>query len=795
MIPFQDKYKKQYSDIKHDSNPELKITDKNLYIAKGQYLYSKYINGGTFIPYSAVTKFSEQRAYAAGAQSNTKYMDIVSPKDKRTNERKGFMNISWDIFPILPKYVDILVGKYLRFDYNTSVVCLDEGAEQERNMIKYKTYAESVHQEFFKQVDELLGLGEFQEVKQTKLPVVPRTEQELDMFAQMGYFPLAEEVALSALIDKSARLSEWQEIRTKLALDNVIIGYIAVKDYTDPVSQKPMLRYVDPANLIIDSTRDRSYAKNSDVAEVVYYTLSELKDAGLSDTEIQEAARLYQNILGNAMYNEVWNNGMLSQYANSFKVAVLDMDFESFNTYTYEYRVVKSGQEVPFQLPYGEDGSKKLRKEKKTYSRRYRGKWIVGTEIAFDYGYQYDQVFSTDNRPKSSYSVYRTADRSIVSRCISTIDDLQLAVYKFRNAWAKAKPSGVRVEWTSLSNMSMGTQKMSPMDMLALYRDTGDLLWKASLENGRAVYGQLPPVEEMEGGIGRILTEFMTTFNMLINTIRDLTGLGQGQDATLPSADTLVGNAKIAESATMDSMQLGLMGYKNVKSRAFQNLCLRWQLLASLYGVDETFATSEGTNLTIVNIGFSEGRKLMDVVCDMVVDDVQKAEIIKAANISLQAAKQGAVGIKMSDYFFIMDAIEKGRIKWAQMYLAYREEQEQEALQARQTENTAIQAQASQQQEMIKQQGDMALLQAKMELEKLQGQITLQNTIEKGKQERLTLLMQSAIERGQIDPLQYITQMEQPVQENPAQEMEEVPQEPPMQEQMEQPQMQEAPSM
>lgn len=798
MLPFKDKYTRPSQDIDHTIDPDLKISNPDLYITKGQYLYSKYLTGGTFIPYSAVSNFVELRSYASGMQNNTKYMDIVSPKDRNSQQRKGWMNISWDNLPILPKFVEILVGKILRFDYNVSVMCLDEGAEMERDMMKYRLFVNSVHKDFFAPLDELLGIDDFQEVNQTQLPVIPKTQQELDMFAQMGYFPLAEEVALEKLLEKSSKLSEWPQIRTRLALDHVTLGFIGVKDYNDPVSGKPMTRYVDPANLIVDSSRDPSFAKNADVAEIVYYTLSELKEAGLSEKELEAAANMYQNVMGNPSYTNVWNNGIVSQYANSFKVAVLDMDFESFNTYRYEYRTVSDGREVAFKLPYGEEGKKGKKQEKKTYARRYRGKWVVNTNIVFDYGYQYDQIFDTDNRPKSSYSVYRTADRSIVSRCISTIDDLQLAVLKFRNAWAKAKPSGVRVEWTSLSNMSLGTQKMSPMDILALYRDTGDLLWKASMENGRPVYGQMPPVEEMSGGMGPLLNEFMATFGMYLNTLRDLSGLGQGQDASLPTGDTLVGNAKIAESATMDSMQLGLMGYKTVKSRTFNNLCLRWQLNASLYGVDEAFASREGAALSVVKIGFNEGRKLMDVVCEMIIDDAQKADILQAAKESLAAAKQGTAGIKYSDYIFILDAIERGRLKWARMYLAYREEQETAARAAREEKNAEIQGKMSQEQEMLKQQGEAAVLQAKMELEKLQGDITLQNTMEKGKQERLTLLMNAAIERGQIDPLQYITEMNQTAQEVPIEEaeVEEPPmQEQPMQQPMEQPQMQEAPKM
>ena len=41
----------------------------------------------------------------------------------------------------------------------------------------------------------------------------------------------------------------------KLEEDMIDIGYIAVQDYTDPVSCKPRMRYVDPQYLIVASNR------------------------------------------------------------------------------------------------------------------------------------------------------------------------------------------------------------------------------------------------------------------------------------------------------------------------------------------------------------------------------------------------------------------------------------------------------------------------------------------------------------------------------------------------------------
>lgn len=747
--PAEEKYKKNiWGDPGDEYDPANKVTDAIWFRKKAEWLYSLWLNGNAYIPYSTTNEFARLRRYAQGNQPNYKYMDVLNPRDTNTGERKGFMNISWDTVPIYSAFRDRARGALNKFDYATSVQCVDNNSYMEREMKKFTDFAIEQDKEFYDTINALAGIQE--PPPDQKAPIKPRTLQELDMLSNMGSYQLPIEAAFEALIRKSCQLSEWEEIKVKLEEDMIDIGYIAVQDYTDPVSCKPRMRYVDPQYLIVASNRDNAYTEIADAGEVRFFTYGELKDYGFDDKQIQEMAQAYQGMYGNPAFNTIWRNGawVWDQLA-LFRVAVLDYDFESFDTYSFEYRKV-GNQEVAFKLPYGQkpDKKKKNRYETNKYARRYRAKWVIGTSIVFDYGYQYNQIFDSQNRPKSSYSIYRVADRSMTSRCVSVIDDLHIAIYQFRNAWASAAPKGNVIDWSGLSNMTIGGgAKMTPMDVIKLYRQTGQLLWKSTDNSGRVTNGT-PPIMPLEGGLGSILAEFIQTFEMHVNTLRQITAIGQGLDGNVASGDMLKGTLQIAEASMTDTLRPCLAAYKRVKSRVFDNTCLRWQLYLSQEDINEI---DEGAAGQIVSLTYNDiSKRRIQVVCEMLIDDTQKQLLLMAAQKSMDAAKTGGIGITYLDYFFILQSIERGQLKYASMWLAYREEQAKQEAQVLQQQNMQLNGQNMMAQEQAKQQTLAMEMQVKQAISQAETEGAIMKERVKGQEERKTVIVKGLVDSGVV---------------------------------------------
>ena len=93
------------------------------------------------MPYSVRSEIDLYRLYSIGNQPVEKYMDRLAPKDPRTQTRNGYMNISWDIIPIIPKFREIILGMFEKMDYDVYADAIDEKAEDERDYLKWRSWA------------------------------------------------------------------------------------------------------------------------------------------------------------------------------------------------------------------------------------------------------------------------------------------------------------------------------------------------------------------------------------------------------------------------------------------------------------------------------------------------------------------------------------------------------------------------------------------------------------------------------------------------------------------------------
>jgi len=723
--PFEDKYKGAgFTNPSDNINPKDKQNNsgvgRDYFVRKMQWVYSSYLRDDTYIPYSNIADIRTNRLYAQGRQPISKYRDNITLKDPITNERKGWMNISEDICPVLPKLRARVIGEFDGMDFGTTVMAIDAYSMAKREDRKVEVLVNSKYKAELEPFKQSIGIQE----DKGALPFEPNNMEETNMLFDMGFEKLQEEVEMDTLCIATEQRSGWTEIKKRIIEDLIDIGYGGAKDYTDPVTNLPMVRYVDPENLIIRQSRMNDFSNVTEGAEITWYTIAQLRTYGLEEDDIITAINAFQGKWGNP------NWGYNSQYANNFnrydgfRVAVLDGEFASFDTYRYEI-VQKGSRKVPYELPYNVDeiraaNPKAYRKKSsskevnKQYQKLYRCKWIIGTDIVFDYGLQYDVQYTQDGYPKSSYSIYRVSDRSMISQCISIADDLQLAILRFRNAIAQARPSGLAVEWSSLVEIA-SAMKMQPLQLLTVLNHTGNLVFKyRTNDNGMPLQGIPDPVRELQGGVGQYLNELLSVITFNINMLREITGINASVDASTPAAEALVGTSQMAYQSTMKVLKPILSSYKNIKQRCFSNVVTRWQLARRLYNVSSTtYRNPSGGTTGKIDISAGIYDLAFENYCEELITDVEKVELNNACLASMQAAKTGSVGITLSDYIFIKQLISRNNVRAAWLYLAYRELQAQAVAQAVSSENQRMNNEGAMMQKQSEQQSKMLEIAAK----------------------------------------------------------------------------------
>lgn len=558
------------------ASPEQKKSKRYiLQYGKAMYDRWKYSDGG----YARDNKrILLNRKYAEGLQSIEKYKQRMGIKEGDTS----YLNLDWSVVPIIPKYVDLWIGEMLNEDLKIECNAIDPVSRGKKDEQR-KTYLANMKiKAFSDQIKEQTGIpiipdGEF----------VPESQEELELHMQLTA-KLATEIAMEEAIDFEMYNNDFQEIKKKLLRDLAVIKKSAVKFYFDE-NNRIRMRYSDFANVIVpystkDDLSDLRFA--GEVIKIPIHDLRRMAKGELSDDDLFYIAKAYA---GEKYGNRQWDYGesFHKYYSNNtynygefddFLITLLDFNFISLNTEVYEQKKhVYEGyffnrRSHDYNLPEDADTEKRSL-TKKPLEFTYKGHWVVGTKFMFDYGLAEDIMRDKKHgkvSPKAflpfvfiAPDIYDMQNKSLVERMMPHADQIQLIHLKIQHLLAKLTPPGLAIDISALSDVMLGKGKAwTPLELQELYSQTGNYYYNGEDEEGRPMNRK--PIDEIKNSIGPVLTELIGMYNFEIQQIRDVTGINEIRDASLPDKDMAVGISEMA-----------LQGSRNTSrplSQAFRSL-------------------------------------------------------------------------------------------------------------------------------------------------------------------------------------------------------------------------------
>lgn len=703
----------------HDVDPASKGAEWHMQFAKA--LYSNYLNDRCGIRYSEVAQMIINRSYAAGNQDTEQYKDIlIGKKDIMDGQRKGWANIDFSrIVSVAPKFRRILLGIFLGQEHEISCNAIDENAGSEREDMMWRVWAEKKEKQLIALIDGITG------TETPESEYEPATIEELELYNDMGGFKLKLEVAMENALGFIDYDSNWRVIKGKLIGDAVDLGKMAVKDYVDVATQKVKKRYVDPIDFIYTLDQDGQISK---AAEFRLYTIETIREeTGLPEATILKMAEDVRGRFGNASnidgFRDFDEKTGAYKY-NDFVVPVLETEFASNDIKYKTERKTRSGDTVMFDEPWRTTSAGKRippkvwntdnKKTKSIPVKVYRKcKWAIGTETCWDYGLSFDIPRPKRDQALSSYHVVTLDGIPIMQAAIPNFDQVQLANLRIQNALAMAPNSGIAYEFSSLQGMSIGAKGLDPMDIVKMHRQSGSFFYKATVHRGGMISPTAgKPIQELSGGIGPILNECMAIISMNLETIRDVTGIGQGMDAMTPGSETGLGVMQQTISATNNSLRPIYDAYITLKEDCARSCVLRVQTVAKYskgyWGYDKVVGKVAWSAIEMsADFTFSEmGIKISALPTAQDVMDMEAT--LRGA---LQSGQNGKPTITMSEYFAIKRIIRSGgSLKFAQVLLAHREAKNKEAELKLQQENMQINQKGVQDLEAQKAQQDQQAL-------------------------------------------------------------------------------------
>jgi len=486
--------------------------------------------------------FNQLRLYARGEQSVQKYKDELS-----INGDLSYLNLDWTPVPILSKFVDIVVNGISSKSYEIKAYAQDPESVIKRTTYASKLYEDMISQDYLSILQETLGIDAYQSPNKD---VVPESKEELELHMQLSYkqsIEIAEEEAISSIMAQN----KYQLTRRRLNMDLAVCGISAVKTSFN-VANGVTIEYVDPAYMVYSYTEDPNFEDIYYVGEVKSITIPELKKEFPNISE--EELKRIQSMPSNKSYITGYGN-----YDNN-TVQVLYFDYKTYHNQVFKIKQTEQGLLKAIEKPdtFNPPESDMFEKVSRSIEVLYSGAKVLGTEtmLKWELAENMSRPMSDTTKVKMNYAIcapriYKGRIESLVSRCTGFADMIQLTHLKLQQVISRMVPDGVYLDMDGLAEVDLGNgTNYNPAEALNMYFQTGSVIGRSLTQDGEMNAGKVP-VQELQSGSGNAkIQSLITTYQYYLQMIRDVTGLNEARDGSLPDRNTLVGLQKLAANAS-----------------------------------------------------------------------------------------------------------------------------------------------------------------------------------------------------------------------------------------------------
>jgi hypothetical protein len=631
--------------------------------------------------------FHRLRLYARGEQSIQKYKDELS-----INGDLSYLNLDWKPVPIIPKFVDIVVNGISERTYDLNAYSQDPSSVKNRSDYMDSILEDMRTQNYKNQVGRTFGI----DIYKTNQKNLPIDESELNVHMQLDYkqgIEIAQEEAINNVFDKN----DYELTKKRLDYDITVLGMGCVKNSFNK-SDGIVINYVDPADIVYSFTESPYFDDLYYVGEIKKISIVELKKQFPHITD-EEIKNIEDNGLGSGalLYNKSY--GALDGDDDGY-VYILYFEYKTYRSQTYKIKETPSGgkkaikKDDTFNPPA--DQRSRFEKVDRAIEVLYSGAKIIGSENVIEW-----KMSENMARPKSdttkvhmSYNIvaprmYKGRLESLVSRMTTFADMIQLTHLKLQQVLARMVPDGVFLDADGIAEVDLGNgTNYNPQEALNMFFQTGSVIGRSMTQDGEFNNGRVPIQELQSGSGGGKISALITAYNYYLQNMRDVTGLNEARDGSLPDKNSLVGLQKIAaansNTATRHILQAGLF----LTLKTAECISLRVSDVLEYANMNNSFINSLG-RFNVANLKEVKDLYLHDfgIYLELAPDDEEKA--ILENNIQMTLTKEQ---ISLED---AIDIREVKNLKLANQLLKLRRRKKIEQDQAISARNIELQSEAN----------------------------------------------------------------------------------------------------
>ena len=511
--------------------------------------------------------YNQLRLYARGEQSVQKYKDELS-----INGDLSYLNLDWTPVPILSKFVDIVVNGISQKSYDVKAYAQDPESVRKRTNYASKLYEDMLAKEYLESLEATLGIDAYQSASKD---IVPETPEDLELHMQLSYkqsIEIAQEEAISSVMAQN----KYDLTRKRLNMDLTVLGIAAVKtDFN--TAEGVTVKYVDPAYMVYSYTEDPNFEDIYYVGEVKSITIPELKKEfpGIPTAELE----MIEKMPGNKSYITGYGN-----YDNN-TVQVLYFDYKTYHNQVFKIKQTEQGLLKAIEKPdtFNPPENDMFERVSRSIEVLYSGAKVLGTDIMLDWSLSENMTRPTADTTKvrMNYAIcapriYKGRIESMVSKCTGFADMIQLTHLKLQQVISRMVPDGVYLDMDGLAEVDLGNgTNYNPAEALNMYFQTGSIVGRSLTQDGDMNAGKVPIQELQSSGGNAKIASLIQTYQYYLQMIRDVTGLNEARDGSLPDRNTLVGLQKLAANASNTATRHILQSSLYLTLRTSENVALK----------------------------------------------------------------------------------------------------------------------------------------------------------------------------------------------------------------------------
>jgi len=361
----------------------------------------------------------------------------------------------------------------------------------------------------------------------------------------------------------------------------------------------------------------------------------------------------------------------------------------------------------------------------------YDGAMILGTDRLLKW-----EIARNMLRPKSDFTkvkmnyaivaprMYNGKIDSLVKRITGFADMIQLTHLKLQQVMSRLTPDGVYLDADGLAEIDLGNgTNYNPQEALNMFFQTGSVIGRSFTSDGDMNPGKVPIQEIQSGSGGQKLQSLIGTYNYYLQMIRDVTGLNEARDGSMPDKNALVGIQKMAaansNTATRHILQSGLF----LTAEIAECLSLRISDIIEYSPTKDAFIQAIGAH-NVATLDEMKSLHLYDfgIFIELMPDEEEKAMLENNIQMALQQQN-----IELED---AIDLREIKNVKLANQLLKIRRKKKIERDQILAQQNIQAQAEANAQAQQVAAQAEVqknqALTQSEAQLEQMKAQMDSQ---------------------------------------------------------------------